>query len=296
MKFTKLALSLTAALVAGAAAHPASAQTLINSCREFTQPGTYELTMDLSGKSYDGITCFRFKVSNVTLDLGGHTVRGFNGVPQSGVTSNGSVLLGLKVRNGNVSDFTVGVNLEGTFGAVVENLELNVNKDVGLKAGNGAIIQHVKAIQNRNQGVTAGAGSFINDLHLESSGSDGLRVGLGSWVMNSWSEFNAGYGIVLDRTLVGTAYSIFSNTTGANGKGGISADCTGGGPLPSDPGRLALSVVGNTNDPLFPNHGPHIVANVPVVRTFTSTNGTQYVAQYCQVLQTDAVIHKSDDH
>jgi hypothetical protein len=238
---------------------------------------------------------FRITAANVTLDLGGHTIRGFNGSPSFGVISEGATL-GVKVRNGRVADFGIGVHLGGNFGAIAEFLELNVNKNVGLVAGNGSVIQHVRASQNVNHGVTAGAGSFLNDLYVESSGSDGVRVGLGSRVVNVKSEFNAGYGIALDRTLLGTSYSMYANTTGANGKGGISADCAGGVPSPGSALFFGLSVVGNITDPFFPDHGPHIVANVPVVRTYTTTNGTQYLAESCQALDSDAVIHKSDDH
>jgi hypothetical protein len=286
---------LRVTMLAGAcfSAHAASAQTLINSCREIGQPGTYQLTTDLSGKSYDGVTCFRIKASYVTLDLGGHTIRGYSGSPSYGVIADGGATLGIRIANGIVADFGDGIWLGNTFAAVVENVQVNVNKHVGLTGGNGAVIHHVRASQNRFVGVIAGAGSYLSDVAVESSGSDGIRAGLGSRIVNCWSEFNSGYGIVMDRTLLGRA-SIYANTTGANGRGGISADCAGGIPQSGGGVFSGLWVTGNVNDPYFPNTGTHITANVPEVYKYTN-DGVFLFDEPCQNLQAGTVVHLSGD-
>jgi len=294
MKWNQLVIPMAAALVLGGAAQSVSAQTLIDSCRAITQPGSYKLTTNLSGKSYDGKTCFRITVSNVTLDLGGYTVRGLSGSPSYGVYADGGATLGIKVLNGNVSDFNVGVFLGNTFGAVVQYLEVNVNRNVGLMAGNGAVIQHVRAAQNGTYGVTTGAGAYVSDVSVQSSGFDGIQVGLGSRVVNSWSEFNGRWGIVVDRRLLGWA-SIYANTTGANGAGGISADCSGGQPQSGGGVFSGMGVSADVNDPYFPNHGPHIVANVPDVYTFTS-DGAFLLLEPCKELQAGTIVHESGDN
>jgi hypothetical protein len=291
MNVSQLLIRAAAVVAVGAMAQTASAATLIDSCREINAPGSYLLTTDLSG-SYDGVTCFRIKAQNVTLDLGGHTIRGYNGSPSYGVLAQAT--LGIKVVNGIVADFFDGVFLGNTFGAIVENLQVNVNKHDGLIGGSGAVIQHVRATQNRHVGVTTGSGSFLNDLAVESSGSDGIRAGLGSRIVYTWSEFNGGYGIVLDRTLL-AASSIYGNTTGANSRGGISADCAGGIPQSGGGVYSGLGVSGNISDPYFPNNGPHIVANVPQVYTDTSS-GAFLFNEPCKTLQAGTVVRKSGDN
>jgi hypothetical protein len=292
MNLKNVFLPAAAMLIFGTMARPAAAVTLIDGCRAITVAGSYQLSTDISGKSLDGQACIRIETSKVTLDLGGHVLRGHNNLPYYGIIADGA-FEEIKISNGIVADFFTGIELGISFGSVIENVQVNVNHEA-MHAGNGAVLLHVQAIQNDYSGITAGAGSFLDDVAVQASGSDGIRVGLGSLVKNSWSEFNSGFGILLDRTYLG-ATAIFDNTTGSNNKGGISADCAGSVPQAGGGVYSGLDIYGNINDPYFPNHGPHILARVPEVYTYLKEYGVRFLHENCQQLQADAVVHVSGD-
>ena len=84
----KLTLPIAVGLVLAGlgASASASAATDIDSCLTITLPGTYVLTQDLTVA--DQTRCFVINSSNVTLDLGGHTLKGSgNGGGGIGVTA-----------------------------------------------------------------------------------------------------------------------------------------------------------------------------------------------------------------
>src|SRR5262249_23422504 len=138
------------------------------------------------------------------LDLGGHTIRSLNGKVAVGITAGGDVDatgkpfpgVGIKVRNGIVADFNDGVDLLNTVGALVEHLQMNINKTHGLLAGNGAIVRHGAARNNHGDGVRVGAGSFVDDMIIDSNDRVGLLAGVGSQIMNVSASFNQ-QGIVI---------------------------------------------------------------------------------------------------
>lgn len=286
------ALTPIAHAIGGATSGTPATTFNIDSCREIAQPGIYKLTTNLNGKSYDGTACFRIKAPNVTLDLGGHTVRGTNGSPSYGIIADGGATLGVGIINGMVADFGVGIWLGNTFAAVVQDISVNVNKVVGLVAGNGAVLRRVQARSNNHDGIQTGAGAYVDGAYIEANGSDGLTVGVGSMVINSSSEFNR-RGIVVDRTRLGRNI-ITGNTTGANTGVGISVDCIGGVPQSGGGVFSGLWVKGNTRDPFFPNGGHDIIANAPDIYTMFSS-GAALAPEPCQVLQPGTVIHRSGD-
>lgn len=75
-------------------------------------PGSYLLTADLHVTD-DGVNCFEISVDNVSLDLGGHVVRG----PGASATSGYGIFAynqsGLTLRSGTVTEFHRGVSLSG---------------------------------------------------------------------------------------------------------------------------------------------------------------------------------------
>src|SRR5262249_18837872 len=146
--FKKLALT---ALTLGTLAQPVWAASNIDKCQILAQPGSYQLVKDLTVTSRaGGNVCFSLLGSNLTLDLGGHTIRSLSGKITVRITAGGDVDatgkpspgVGIKVRNGIVADFNDGVDLLNTVGALVEHLQMNINKTHGLLAGNGAIVRH----------------------------------------------------------------------------------------------------------------------------------------------------------
>src|SRR4029450_10733612 len=112
------------AVLALSVAHSARAATNIDSCRAITEPGTYKLTKDLTVPAESPGTrtsCITIKGSNVTLDLNGHLIRGTNRSPNKGIEAlgNGPIpgqgknlpATGIRIANGIVADFNIGIDL-----------------------------------------------------------------------------------------------------------------------------------------------------------------------------------------
>ena len=94
----------------GAAAGPAEAVTLIQSCPyTIMQPGLYVLARDLTCPGAD--PAIRITADNVVLNLNGNTLTGDGG--EQGVLAEGTdanpTLEGLRVENGTVTGFQDGI-------------------------------------------------------------------------------------------------------------------------------------------------------------------------------------------
>src|SRR5688572_9108835 len=124
---------LFGALVLSAVAAPTWAVVDITFCDEITHPGSYRVTQDLSCQSCP--QCLLIDASNVTIDLQGHSITGDGptagigiAVPRNANVSN------IEVRNGTVTSFVVGMNLEGAKNARVERMRVFDNKKAGILA------------------------------------------------------------------------------------------------------------------------------------------------------------------
>lgn len=239
--FLKQTAALTLAL--GALAEPAFAVTNIDKCQSINKPGSYLLTKGLELLPPEN-GCFTITADNVTLDLGGHTLRGNHahlGTPADfavfarghdetiGGVSLQTPLLKTTVRNGFIVDFADGLRLDNTVGAVVENLNVKVNDGDGIHLGKGAAILHVQAMQNDGFGLVAGIGAYVNDVDIQSNGKDGLVVGEGSEVYNASSSFNVGRSIVVAKGYPGVLFrpsKIRGSTAEGNQGNGIDAVCS----------------------------------------------------------------------
>jgi len=118
----------------------------MNDAGSMTSPGGREITDDLTLDA--DLACGRgpalvITADNVTVDLGGHTVRGSGdaGMAGAGILFRG--VSGSTVRNGTVTRFDAGVVIEGGSANVVENLTLedNIGSPDG-ELGDGIVINN----------------------------------------------------------------------------------------------------------------------------------------------------------
>ena len=245
------------AVLALSVAHSARAATNIDSCRAITEPGTYKLTKDLTVPADSPGTrtsCITIKGSNVTLDLNGHLIRGTNRSPNKGIEAlgNGPIpgqgknlpATGIRIANGIVADFNIGIDLLETAGALVEKVQVNINSQ-GLRAGRGAIVRDGRADNNRVQGLVLGPGAFVENMIVGSNGNTGIEAGPGALVVNVDAEFNGNRGIDVGTFAV---TDVFNNIVAGNVAEGMVVGCP------------ALAA-GNTS-PFFPNGKSNVVAKV----------------------------------
>jgi len=70
-------LLIVATVLTGVGISPATATPQrLDACTTITEPGTYELTADLTTAQPVGGACIRIEASGVVFDGGGHTIRG----------------------------------------------------------------------------------------------------------------------------------------------------------------------------------------------------------------------------
>lgn len=202
---------LPMALILGAIA-PAAWAANISSCRTITEPGSYELSRNLQANG----TCLFVSAKNVIIDLGGHLIRG-NGTGK-GVTDDGSnqaFQSSVTVRNGSISNFFAGVDLDGTANAVVENLTVHDNVALGIGVKNGRVESNV-VFDNGNLGIEAGAESIVTGNTVEKSSQIGISTGAGSTVTHNVVSASGADGIAVREGSL-----VRGNTTSKSGRNGI---------------------------------------------------------------------------
>jgi hypothetical protein len=243
MHFKQFLLPTAVTLALGTLAPAAWAITSIDSCQQLTQPGYYKLTKNVN-VTYG--TCFNIWSDNVTLDLGGFSVRSSGlGYGVYANSSGSNPRTGIVVRNGTVGSFEVGIDLTGAFGAVIENINSSVNSRDGIRTTHGALVRHVQARSNGGAGVDVGAGSFVTDVILDGNRFDGVRAGPGSRITNTSATFNGSRGIFVPTDGYSTVIS--GNSAEGNKMAGILVDCS-------------ADIKGNTLPQFFPNGGRDILA------------------------------------
>jgi hypothetical protein len=138
MKFNQLKCIVRAFALASFATG-AHAVTDISTCQTISQPGSYRLTQNLQTDARD---CLVIAVSNVTLDLHGHSVSGVRHLATKGVSSPFDLQVhDIVVRNGTIAFFGIGVGLSGSAYSVrVENLQVHGNASHGIQVGAGSVV------------------------------------------------------------------------------------------------------------------------------------------------------------
>jgi len=118
---------LVAALVAclslalTAAAAPGPAVRMIRHPTVITQPGSYLVADDIL--THDDSPAITIETNEVSLDLGGHRLVGPPGRIGVGVAVMGAT--DVRIHNGSIARFGIGVLLNGAKNAIVENLQID---------------------------------------------------------------------------------------------------------------------------------------------------------------------------
>jgi hypothetical protein len=178
-------LLLAAILAPGLLALEANAQdkhvTTISTCTVIDRPGAYQVGKVITATLRDLIfipeifipACIIITADFVTVDLGGNTIIG----PGSGlgITSAGNTR-GIKVHSGSVTNFDVGVYLDG----------------------NSHTVEYVQGIGNRDGGISvgiAGAGHRAIGNVTNNNGFVGLIVNCPSVVVGNVATNNGAFDI-----------------------------------------------------------------------------------------------------
>jgi hypothetical protein len=209
-----------------AAASVGAAQTSISACPyNITAPGNYVVARNLAASG----TCISFSVpvSNIILDLQGHSITG-NG------TGYGIVCLPnandrcdhVIIANGTVASFSGGIALYGNFNTIFQvtskdNVATNINSGTGmLLSGDwGNLVIESLSTGNAEIGIASAGGGFstlVSGSRADNNGLDGIR-GTGM-VSDSEADNNAGRGI--------SAPIVTESTARRNALEGIFADNT----------------------------------------------------------------------
>ena len=188
-------------------AHPATAQDTregpfeIEKCQTISMPGSYRLVNNLTLTSQNRI-CLLIAANFVTIDLAGFTMQG-QAFGTAAIEAGGETT-GIAVRNGSISGFGFGVDLEGS-GSIVEGLRV-----VG---GEGTFLGI------RATGIVRG--NTVSDIL--GAPSDGLGIIATGIVTGNYATNNRIIGIE-----VGQGSTVVGNTatqTPGDGEAGISVSC-----------------------------------------------------------------------
>jgi hypothetical protein len=159
-----------------------------------TSSGVYRLSCDLFGAANrHGVVV---AANEVTLDLGGRTLRGEADSLAGVYVQPGR--RGVTIEHGTIVGWGAGgVRADGVIDVRLENVALLHNGGAGVSTGGRATVRSVRAISNGAQGVTVGRWSVIENVATHYNARCGIVAGMGSHVLNVDSGFNGGNGLTL---------------------------------------------------------------------------------------------------
>jgi parallel beta-helix repeat protein len=158
----------------------ASAQT-ITDCTTITQPGTYELTQNITNADSN---CIDIETSNVVFDGNGFTIDGTNS-PSSGITANtGSALTNVTVRNVTLTDWGNGIYYVRVSNGAIHDIiaQNNINGIYLASSSNNTIITNTIQ-QNDIHGIilSGSSSTLIYDNHLNNTNNVLVSGGENTW-------------------------------------------------------------------------------------------------------------------
>jgi hypothetical protein len=175
----------------------------IEKCQTISQPGSYKLVNNLTFTGPTG-TCLSIAADFVTIDLVGFTITGSGlvvlGAPNTTAIASGHDRTGITVRNGSISGFGVGVNLEGD-GSIVEGLRVfggPGTSELGIAATGIVKNNTVVGIVSGGGGPLAtgiSASGIVTGNYVTRNRFAGIQVGQGSTVIGNTATDNLGFGI-----------------------------------------------------------------------------------------------------
>jgi parallel beta-helix repeat protein len=156
-------------------------------------PGSYYVISNLAGTAgHHGII---IEASDVTLDLGGFVLAGvpgsLNGIQVTSARAN------LLLRNGTVSNWSIGLDARLGIHCRFESLRVSGNAGNGLMAGTASVMDACTATVNQGFGLTADLSSTVRDCLARANSLGGISVGSGSRVTGCTASSNVGNGIVV---------------------------------------------------------------------------------------------------
>jgi len=178
-------------------------------------PGSYILTADLEVVDEDVNAIEIHSAHNVSLDLGGHVLRGPCSGTGYGITiPGGHSVSSVRVNNGVVTCFHWGLQLTSTStggGNIIENVSVTYNQGHGMFVRN-ALVVNCNAYSNGGDGINS-VGSVVRDCISASNSGDGI-VSFWGVISGSSSRNNGGDGIDLNGAANQVAFCNVSNNTG----------------------------------------------------------------------------------
>jgi hypothetical protein len=191
----------------------------IEKCQTISQPGSYKLVQNLTFTSSSGI-CLTITANFVTIDLAGFTMISskFPGPGNSTMAiATGKDTNGIAVRNGSISGFGLGVNLEGS-NSIVEGVRVGFPCpcEVGI-AATGIVRNNIVDIASAPDGSRGiSATGLVSGNYVFMTRSVGMEIGQGSTVIGNTVTST---GSIPGIGLLVTCPSNVTNNTAVNNQG-----------------------------------------------------------------------------
>jgi parallel beta-helix repeat protein len=208
--FLPIALALGAIILAPVAAAREEGPIEIEKCQTISKPGSYKLVNNLAATG----DCLVITADFVTIDLAGFLISG-SGTGTGILTPASTPFNGLAVRNGSISGFDTGVNLDSAFTSIVEGLRV-VQNGTGIVAH---VIVRGNTVFNttKGSGIVASASGVVTDNDVRDAAVNGIEAA-GS-VRGNTALGNRNFGIVTE-----SGSTVIGNTANFN-RVGIGATC-----------------------------------------------------------------------
>ncbi|MFG0274927.1 MAG: right-handed parallel beta-helix repeat-containing protein [Phycisphaerales bacterium] len=146
-----------------------------DSVYRIAQPGSYYLTDHVNVTL--GKRGIEIASDDVTLDLGGFTVRGIQNGTFEGIAAiaAGSTRKNISVGNGVVTNVSgPGVQLFDSEGAIVHDMRIDSTGADGLVAGFGGVVERVTVVECAGDGFNASNGTVFRDCNARQNGIHGF--------------------------------------------------------------------------------------------------------------------------
>jgi hypothetical protein len=216
-----LACAMVAALVTMVWVGGAAAAVSIAACGVLNTFGqTYNATADLHACGGD---CLVVANNRITINLQGHSI--IQDCPTAfgaGVTDGGIARDLTVVKNGAITGFVFGIELDTSARSEVRDIGVASNSLDGILVGNRSLVKGCEAVSNGFGGILGGDGVRgtdnvqVQDCEASGNSANGIRVGNRCLVTLSTAEENFEDGIA-----TGGACTVSRNTASGNDDDGI---------------------------------------------------------------------------
>jgi hypothetical protein len=210
-------------IIVNAANTPGDADSLYR----ITQAGSYYLTGNIAGVS--GKHGIEIAASNVTLDLGGFSVRGVTG-SLDGVNVSALRGRGIAIRHGTLSNWgDCGLDTEYNGGhpphVDLRDLRASLNASHGFRLHTSNVVIACTASENTGSGFDALGNTTFAQCVADGNGGTGLDSGTASVVNGCVASGNAGVGfaLALESTLADSVAR--GNAIGITAQASVIRDC-----------------------------------------------------------------------